>query len=177
MRHIEKERYFLDVLLHSNNKSQSKVFLKHIDRDQYNSLKKIAHDVLKEAIPLTVKEYISLCKEKHFIRKLAAGKVSRTSLPGKYDILHKLVNIAIKHYDSRQQVSISPPRRVGKNKKSKFQRRKASSDSESTTSEKTESSTPQSRQNSTSSSPSITDEEEENSKGFGEREGAYEGTR
>ena len=171
MGHIEKQRCFLEFLISSNKKTQSKVFLKYIDREQYTCLKRIAQDILKEIIPLTVSEYIALSKEKYFIRKLAEGKVSRSSLPRKYDLLFKLVKIAMKHHESHKQVSTGTLRRVGKNKRSKQQRSKASSDDESTTSEKSESSSVESRESYQSSTPNISDDEtEECSEAFRKRQ-------
>ena len=116
-------------MLKGTNRKLNACMLKGIDREQYNTLKKIANDILNEVIPLSAPQFNALHRYKNFIRCLGKGKVSKALLAKNNTVVSKLAEIALRHA-SHAKTSSGATRRVGKAKKQKLQGYKTSSDSE-----------------------------------------------
>ena len=158
------DQYFLQLLAKGTNRKQNTSILKFIDKQQYNTLKEIACNILNEVIPLNSNQFNSLRRHKTFIRNLGKGKASKTQLVKNYLVVSQIIQIALDH-ELHAKVSSSTPRRVGKGKRQKLQGYKTSSDSESST-ESTESTESLSSEKSAESS---TEKSAESSSEFSEK--------
>ena len=102
--------------------------LKFIDKEQLKILQQISENILTGNTPLTSKELHELSHHKNFLRKLRGGKISKTLLIKNYSVIHKLVNISLKH-DAK--ISPSTFGTMGKNKRSKNTSERSDSESSS----------------------------------------------
>ena len=107
---------------------QNIVALKNINTSQYNTLKKIANDILIGDILLNKKQYNSLFQRQNFIRKLASGSISSTKLSNEIKTIIDILKIVFNTNEVCEQTSPTTNRRMGKTEET-FASEKYSEDS------------------------------------------------
>ena len=131
------DKYFFQLIIHGNKK-QTISALKYITTFQFKILKKIASDILDGHIPLSSNEVKKLKQSAFFIRNLGRKKSIHTNnLIKNYNIIKKILKIKFDHVESCTKVNTCTIRRMGKNKRQKYERNQTSS-SEFTSSEESE---------------------------------------
>lgn len=159
---FKKNIDFFKLLAKNKNKNQNLLLLKHLNRTQYNILKRIAKDILQEVIPITKKEFNKLSPHAKFIRKLANNSDKVKNFKSYTYVIQEMIKIALKEHEVYADISFGSNRRMGKDKnKNKCCIRKGKEDSDNTTE-----SSSSSRQSSDGSST----EEEDNSSTSSEEE-------
>lgn len=126
------ENYFLKFLAYGKDKKQKYYIIKHINKFQYNLLRKIAVNILTGEIPLNKTQLQQLKKFKLVIRQLSEGKLKLCKLTNNFSIIVYMVKISLQYYEACSKISTSSNRRVGESKSKRYEfKRSTSSTSES----------------------------------------------
>ena len=129
---FQRENYFLQFLAYGKDKKQKYYIIKHINKFQYNLLRKIAVNILTGEIPLNKTKLQQLKKFKLVIRQLSEGKLKLCKLTNNYSIIVYMVKISLQYYEVCSKISTSSNRRVGKSESKRYEfKRSTSSTSES----------------------------------------------
>ena len=127
-----RENYFLQFLAYGKDKKQKYYIIKHINKFQYNLLRKIAVNILTGEIPLNKTQLQQLKNFKLVIRQLSEGKLKLCKLTNNYCIIVYMVKISLQYYEACSKISTSSNRRVGKSESKRYEfKRSTSSTSES----------------------------------------------
>ena len=98
--HVSKRKLFSSTLAYGKDKKQKYYIIKHINKFQYNLLRKIAVNILTGEIPLNKTQLQQLKKFKLVIRQLSEGKLKLCKLTNNYSIIVYMVKISLQYYGS-----------------------------------------------------------------------------